>query len=222
MPLFDRNEIERKLARVLGRDLRSEMDKLLGYLGDPPDLSRVPYDYWQTGWKDIQKDVEPILVDTFLAQAESLMGTVAIGADWANVNMVAADWARNHGETILKELFNKTYEGVNKTVPMYFEQGWRYTDLSKALEGYYSPIRAEMIAITETTRAAVEGERALVAELAKESGKEMIPIWLTSNDERVCPICSPRNEKPIINGRFPPAHPRCRCGVAWEWPKETE
>lgn len=222
MDVLNRDEIERRLARVLSRDLRAEMGKLLDYLGDPPDLSKVPYEYWQNGWRNIQKDVEPILVDTFLSQAEALMGTVTIGTDWAGVNMAAADWARNHSETILKELFNKTYEGVSKTVPQYFEQGWRYTDLSKALEGYFSPIRAEMIAITETTRAAVEGERALVSELVNETGKEMLPIWLTANDDRVCPVCGPRNEKPITNGQFPPAHPRCRCGVGWDWPKEIE
>ena len=46
---------------------------------------------------------------------------------------------------------------------------------------------------TETTRAAaVEGERAYVQELVKETGREMIPIWLTANDDRVCVICGPK------------------------------
>ena len=65
----NRTEIERKLARVLSRDLRGELDKLMGYLGDPPDLSRVPAEYWNNGWRGIQKDVEPILVATFIQQA---------------------------------------------------------------------------------------------------------------------------------------------------------
>jgi len=35
--MIDRYEIERKLARVLSKDLRVELDKLLNYLGDPPN-----------------------------------------------------------------------------------------------------------------------------------------------------------------------------------------
>ena len=66
----NRAEIERKLARVLSKDLRGELDKLMGYLGDPPDLSRVPAEYWNNGWRGIQKDVEPILVAAFIQQAE--------------------------------------------------------------------------------------------------------------------------------------------------------
>ena len=55
--MIDRYEIERRLARVLSKDLRVELDKLLNYLGDPPNLANVPPEYWQGGWKDIQKDV---------------------------------------------------------------------------------------------------------------------------------------------------------------------
>ncbi len=83
----------------------------------------------------------------------------------------------------------------------------------------FSPVRAERIAVTETTRAVVEGERAYVAELERETGQRMIPIWMTANDERVCPICAPRNEKPIKDGVYPPGHVGCRCGVGWEFPK---
>jgi len=35
MDLLNREELERKLARIVGRDLRRELDKLLAYLGDP-------------------------------------------------------------------------------------------------------------------------------------------------------------------------------------------
>lgn len=211
MDLANRAEIERRLARVLSRDLRNEMGRLLDYLGDPPDLSRVPADYWQNGWRGLQKDVEPILMDVFLQQAEAAMNDVGIGADWAAVNMDASNWARTQGETILKELFNKTYEGVSVTVPKFFEQDWTIGDLSTALERWYSPVRAEMIAVTETTRAAVEGEVAVMRELEKESGLHMVEVWLTSNDEiaRKCPVCWPKHGKPIVGGNRPPAHPRC-------------
>lgn len=47
--------------------------------------------------------------------------------------------------------------------------------------------------------------------------------WLTAYDERVCPICSAMDgetvgmDDPFSNGvQLPPAHPHCRCAVAYE------
>lgn len=227
--VVNRAEIERKLARVLSKDLRNELDKLMGYLGDPPDLSRVPAEYWSNGWRGIQRDVEPILLDAFLSQAESLMLSVGIGANWDNVNRQAVNWARTYTEDFLCKLWETRNETVTDLVLRRtgeiigegYEQGLSIREITERLSHLYSPVRAEMIAVTETTRAVVEGERAFIAELERETGQQMIPIWLTANDERVCPICSPRNEKPITDGMYPPAHPRCRCGVGWEFPKET-
>lgn len=225
MDIVDRNELERKLARVLSKGLRAEKKRLLDLLGDPPDLSRVPYEYWQNGWKDIQRDVETILVDTFISQAESLMNSVGIGSDWSRFNMIAADWGRTYTYDLVRGIVGTTRSALEKllqkNVPGYFEEGLTSKELAARLEGLFGAVRSEMIAVTETTRAAVEGERAFVQELVKETGKEMIPIWLTANDDWVCPVCGPKNGKPITDGKFPPAHPRCRCGVAWEWPKEV-
>lgn len=215
--IIDRDELERRLAKVINTSMRGELNLLLAYLGDPPDLNNVPHAYWQNGWKKIRKVVEPILLDVYLGHAEAAMVRTGIGVEWTIVNRNASEWARNHGETILKQLFDRTYEGVSETVPQYFEQGWTSKELAKELERYYSPVRAEMIAVTETTRAAVEGERAYVAQLESETGRKMVPIWLTANDEIVCPVCGPRHEKPIVTEDFPPAHPRCRCNVAWEF-----
>lgn len=216
----NRADIERKLARVLSRDLRVELGKLMDYLGDPPDLSKVPGEYWRNGWRSIQKDVEPILVDTFIEQAQAAMEEVGIGVDWGVINTTAANWSRQHGERVLQELFNKSYDGVSVTVPKFYEQGWTIDELSTALERWYSPVRAEMIAVTETTRAAVEGERALMKQLESESGIRMVEVWLTDNDERVCEICEPKHNHPITDGVYPPAHPRCRCMIGWEHVKK--
>ena len=233
MDFVNREEIERKLARLVGRGLRSELDKLLGYLGDPPRLENVPPEYWQNGWRAIQKDVEPVLLDTYLTQATNVMLNIGIGVSLDNINHQAVNWARSHTENILREMWRSREDitremlsatrQVGEIIGQGYEQGLTIREITERLQPYYSPVRAEMIAVTETTRAVVEGERAYVDQLERESGQRMIPIWMTANDERVCPICSPRNEKPILNnGDYPPAHPRCRCGVGWELPKVSE
>jgi hypothetical protein len=221
MDVINRDELERKLARVVGRDLRAELSKLMDYLGDPPSLTNVPNEYWSNGWRDIRKDVEPILADIYLGQAQGMMAEIGIGVDWDMVNTTASQWSSRHTEQILRDMFAMRYGHLNETIPRFYEDGWNLGQLRSELEKWYSPVRAEMIAITETTRAAVEGERALVNQLEKETGVRMTPIWQTSNDERVCPICGPKHGQPITDGKYPPAHPNCRCWVTYEFPKVT-
>ena len=219
MELANRDEIERRLARVVSKDLRGELEKLLAYLGDPPNLNNIPHDYWQNGWRSIQKDVEPVLLDVYLQQADDLMAGIGIGVEWDMINTTASNWARTHTESLLKELFDKRYDHLNTTVPRFYEEGWNLGQLRAELERWYNPRRAEMIAITETTRAAVEGERALSEQLEKESGIKLIPVWQTANDERVCPLCGPKHDKEITDNFYPPAHPNCRCWVVYRLPK---
>ena len=217
MDVINRSDLERKFARIVGRDLRVELSRLLDYLGDPPRLENVPYDYWQNGWRDIQKDVEPILVDIYLGQAQAMMDDVNIGVDLDQINLTASTWARNHTEQVLMDLFGKRYDHLDEIIPRFYNEGWNLGQLRTDLERWYSPVRAEMIAVTETTRAAVEGERAMVAELEAITGRRMAPIWQTNKDERVCPICGARHGKEITDGKFPPIHPRDRCWVRWEF-----
>jgi hypothetical protein len=127
-------------------------------------------------------------------------------------------------------MFAIRYDHLNTTIPRFYEEGWNLGQLQGELEKWYSPVRAQMIAVTETTRAAVEGELEVMREIEKDNGISMVAIWLTANDERVCAICNPMNgEKeagrggdgkpffihPESGARLrPPAHPRCRCGIA--------
>ena len=215
---MNRYDLEAKLARALGGGLTEAYRELMRYLGDPPNFANVPYEYWQNGWKSIQADVEPVLMEAFLESAEEVMLRFEFGVDWDAVNTDAANWARAHSESLLSDLFNKRYNFVNESVARYFEESWTISDLATRLRKWYDPVRAEMIAITETTRAVVEGERAIIRNLERESGQAMIPIWMTANDERVCPICSPRDNQVITDGIYPPAHPRCRCVVGYELP----
>jgi hypothetical protein len=221
MQVINRDELERRLAKVVGKDLQDELKKLLDYLGDPPRLANVPNEYWSRGWRDIQKDVEPILLDIYLQQAEALMTDVNIGVSWDQVNQQASNWSRDHTEQVLSEMFNRRYEHLNETIPRFYEEGWNIGQLTTELERWYDPVRAEMIAVTETTRAAVEGERAYVEQLRRELGVNLVPVWNTANDERVCPICGPKHRKEITDGVYPPAHPRCRCYLSYTIPEDV-
>ena len=88
--------------------------------------------------------------------------------------------------------------------------------------------RAEMIARTETIRAANMGQQQLW-EQAKEQDllePDVKQVWIVTDDDRLCQVCEPipsMNEGGVaIDGLFntpvgrlsgPPAHPRCRCSL---------
>ena len=216
---LNRAALERKLARVITSNQRAELDKLLRLLGDPPDLSRVNDEYWQNASRSLQSAIEPVLVETFVQQAAAMLDTISIGVDWTLINTNAVRWASQYTYDLVHGITDVSRRALQEIIPRFYTDGWSMGDLYNALESTYGKVRAEMIAVTETTRASVEGERAIMDALNRESGVQMVPIWQTSNDEasHKCPLCGPRHGKPIQDNMFPPAHPRCRCWVIYDY-----
>jgi SPP1 gp7 family putative phage head morphogenesis protein len=70
--------------------------------------------------------------------------------------------------------------------------------------------RVQVLARTGVQRAVNTG--ALIA--LNENGQLIDALeWLTTRDERVCPVCAPRDGKryPLNTIERPPIHPQCRC-----------
>ena len=144
-----------------------------------------------------------------------------LGVEWGLVNEAAANWARQYTFELVKDLVDTSRRTLQKLIPQYFEQQMTQGQLREMLTPLFGPVRAEMIATTEVTRAASEGEQGIAKELSLQ-GIDMVPIWLTNNDEivRRCPVCWPRHNKPIEDGQYPPGHPRCRCWVGHVFKKD--
>lgn len=80
-------------------------------------------------------------------------------------------------------------------------------------------IRAHAIAVTEITRALSISEN-VAAALALEMGYMLKSHWITEEDDRVCPECSPLHNmtESAWSLKFPegpPAHVFCRCRRRW-------
>ena len=114
----------------------------------------------------------------------------AIGVDWALVNEAAAEWSRQYAYDLVRGITAHTREALARAVSGFFEEALTREELVGRIGGLFGPVRAEMIAVTEVTRAAAEGQQGLVTEAAA-LGIEMIDTWSTRNDELVCPICGP-------------------------------
>lgn len=146
---------------------------------------------------------------------------LSVQLDWAIVNRSAVDWAQNYTFDLVRGITETTQRRLQETLSAWLESGEAFPALQVEMEKLFdNPQRAELIAVTEGTRAVSEGN-AQTWNAAGVWGSE----WRTAEDELVCPICgglnrqrrpSGENFTVTVQGRVtsiprPPAHPGCRC-----------
>lgn len=142
---------------------------------------------------------------------------LGIAANWRLVHAQARSWAELYAYDLIRGINATSLDRVSAAVAAWVETGTALDVLIDQLTGVFGPVRAEMIAQTETTRAYAQGS----LDAYRASGVVSQMEWLTGNDEFVCPICAPLNgQRTGLDGEFapgislPPAHPRCRCRIA--------
>lgn len=220
MPDFKpRSDREKKLARDLARLFSGFVGHLMELFGDDPDLSDIPQEAFDNLTKEELAVFVPALLATAIDAAGEMLVDIPIGVDWGLVNANALEWARQYGYELVRDIDQTSRRVVQNAVSSFYQDGLTLGDLRESLiRGGFSPVRADMIAVTETTRASVQGQKITVNELEK-NGIVMIPIWQTNEDDRVCVICKPRNNKPRGSNWIddPPAHPRCNCNLRYEF-----
>ena len=219
--LVNRAALERAYQRIMGKLLEAYGGRLLEKLGDPPNLANIPPDFWDEEAKEMVNALAPFGERVYLDAASQMMQAVPGGVDWALVNRGAVDWARRYTFDLVGGLTDTNRQTLQSAISAYYEQGQTMGDLERRLMNTYSRTRAEMIAVTEVTRAASEGEQQIARELAQQ-GINLVPVWQTNNDGLVCPICGPKHNREIKDGQYPPAHPRCRCWVNHEIPSGSD
>jgi hypothetical protein len=215
-----REQFEGRIARALGRVFREHQSKVLAALGDNPAPTDVAPGLLEAFRADLQGALQPILEAIFVAQAQGLTEhaprTVAkqggIGIDFALINERAATWAEQYAFELVNGVTGTTERALQRQIGQFFTDQRTLGDLQASIGRLFGPSRATQIAITETTRAASEGEQAFGREL-EQLGLTVTHTWETNDDDRVCPICGPRDGKRRGDGwtEFPPAHVGCRC-----------
>jgi SPP1 gp7 family putative phage head morphogenesis protein len=143
---------------------------------------------------------------------------IAFNPNLSNAN--AAKWARDYTDTLLKQLGTTSSTGIGEIVARWVEnRGATYGQLQQQLV-QYGAVRAQAIAVTETTRAYAEGER-----MSYLNEGIIYWAWMTNRDDLTCSYCGPLNGKVVrIGDAFgtfrgenvtqPPYHPQCRCWCA--------
>lgn len=212
--LKNRDTHEVAIAAALGEVGQKLLDELMDMLGDPPDINNVTAAFWESVSKAYGDALRSKLEAVFLDMVRQDVQEFAAEVAWDVINQRAADWARQYTFDLVSGITDNRRTALQEAVASFYEKHWTIGDLRNSLSNEYGPVRADMIAITETTRAAVEGNRVYVNELRKR-GAEMVGKILTSNDDLVCEICAPKNGKDPETEGYPPFHVKCRCNVAY-------
>ena len=143
------------------------------------------------------------------------MSGLNIPLDIAKINVAAWTWANGYSYELIKGITATTQQVVSQAVAQFVgTPGMTIGDVVGMLETAFGPVRAQMIAVTETTRAYSHANR-ITQVLLREMGVETVRVWRTSADEKVCDICGPLEGKAeddwgdLVDG--PPGHVNCRC-----------
>ncbi len=139
-------------------------------------------------------------------------------------NAQAAVWARKYTDALLSEIGVTNQRMVGQVLEGWISRsGATLEDLKQSLyQAGFNDRRADLIAVTETTRAYAEGEQVEYTSNGISRWR-----WNTNNDEVVCQFCGPLNGKVVQIGQAfgsfrgaqvtkPPFHPGCRCWVSPE------
>lgn len=218
MDIAHRDQYEAKLARALGRALHEQFTIVMTALGAAPSAANLTPMVFENMQKALQAAIRPILERVYLAQVEALTHEIiprtkqGIGVEWGVVNQRAAEWASRYSFDLVSGIVDTTRVTLQRQVADFFTDQRTLGDLRAAIEPLFGPVRADMIATTEITRAASAGEQAFADEL-EALGLTTTQVWQTNQDDAVCPICGPRHNKKRGDGwdELPPAHVRCRC-----------
>lgn len=172
--------------------------------------------------KKLQSMIENELANIAADNAEEEATVFGVGFDPAAVDAAAEAWASQYSYDLVKGIDATTRETVSNAVTAFINTpGMTNADVMDKLSGTFGESRAEMIAITEVTRAFSAGEQ-IYQNMLNEMGVETVREWLTSEDEKVCPICGDLDGQRVdIDEKFsdsdgneydnPPAHVNCRC-----------
>lgn len=210
--LPNRLELEETFASKLGRRGQQVASDVIGLVGDPPRA--LTADEWASIAQRYGEVIQPQLETIYQGSAGHLYDVLGVGRDDDAIGSYAQRWARQHTDSLMQGVVDNSRTRLDALLTDYADGRVSAADFRTGVRNLFSPARAEMIAATETTRAAAVAEEQTVNGL-RQYGLQFVATWQTANDDLACPLCGPLNGRKQGDGwtMLPPVHPRCRCTV---------
>lgn len=215
-----RQSLERRTERNLNRAFRDMMDTYYpqgwGGFEDPQiEAARIHRAFLE------DERLRAVVSETLRDGADlganialQQMQNVGMSFDWTLAHAQGMEWAATYTDDLLAQLGTTSQRVVGQAASAWLDSGESLQVLVNQLEPLFGPVRAEMIAATEVTRAVSEGtiisyrqsgliDRRPNEEIPKHprcrcwwalqqnANGQWVYIFYSSADERVCPICGP-------------------------------
>lgn len=213
-----RYEVEEQLARELAAILATWLAVVARNIaaGDEHPLDEEAFA------NELMAVLVPFLVAYASAQVMAMLEEFGLDIDPAEINAEVLAWATTYSSQLAQQLVQTTNKAVEKAVEQFrLNPTLTEEQIASLLEFTFSEVRADLISITELTRALAIGVW-LAQQLLEQLGLKLTRVWETAKDELVCAeICAPLDEQPeeVWKAEFPegpPAHGNCRCGLRLE------
>lgn len=145
------------------------------------------------------------------------LSQVSIGVNWNLANESARTWAQQYSYELVSRINENSRRMLQDAVSRWIVSGDPLDDLTATISAVFGPVRGEMIAVTEATRAYAEGSfttyeqagfnrrppeadrppahvrcRCWISLMETDPG-QWDYVWLTAVDELVCEICAPKH-----------------------------
>jgi len=139
----------------------------------------------------------------------AVAGSVDLGISWDMFSQVAIDWAEKNTVQIVAQISKTSMVGFLNEFDEWVKSGDPLNVLVDKLSPYYGPVRAEMVAVTEVTRAYALGNLSVWNQVGGVEGFNVF----TAEDDIVCSICEDEqsNNPHALDADAPPYHVNCRC-----------
>ncbi len=191
--------------------------------GDPDldELRRRVAEIPEGGFRDALAQMLQETASLGVQATVSKLHGVGIGFNWQLANLRAAEWANTYSYELVHGINETSRRVIGDALAAWVESGEGLEALIAQLESTFGPVRAEMIAVTEATRAYSEGSFAGYEQaglrrrppeadrppahprcrcwpgVQQEHDGSWSYVWFTARDEQVCAICGPRHETVI-------------------------
>jgi len=207
-----KDDAEERLAAFMAGTFSDQYEALFDEM-DAEQPSDPGNEFWH-GWAQVMLAFMGIEL-LFMSQESAMNASEfsGIGVDWEFVIDQAENWSSTYAFNLVTNINENTRMSLQKYLQRYFAGEIDFEGLRGSLASRFSPVRADMIAITEVTRGFERGID-IYEDALNFFGLQTDRIWYTEDDGNVCEICEPnhgilRSEGWTASGV--PPHPRCRC-----------
>ena len=188
---------ERRLTRALTLYFEGQLARIIASLEEQYKSFQPGFwdDEWQEMWEEMSEDFVGILIHGTVGGINALPDNVAPLVNRDAINMALIDFARQYRNEWLFKINETSRKFVEKSIQEWLASGRPLNDLVRSLSnpdtGMFNKLRAERIATTEVTRLFAMGNKAAWEQVGYVDQFR----WMTANDERVCEICGPNDNK---------------------------